>query len=135
MAAADFERVVDLGGSLELTVDAHYNAALAYQRMGHHHAALVHYEAAIELHPEHSKAWCNRGNVLLQQGDFERAAESHTKAIELNPSDYRAYWGRAIANNQLSRHDLVNADLRAYLEIAPTSDPNVESARRLLGES
>jgi Flp pilus assembly protein TadD len=114
-------------------VDAHYNCALTYEKLGRYPIALRHYDQAIELHPEHSMAWCNRGNCLLQQGDFREARESHTKAIELNPSDYRAYWGRAIANKQLGRLDPVEADLRKYLEIAPANDENVEAARSFLG--
>jgi tetratricopeptide (TPR) repeat protein len=142
-AAADFERVVELGDwvvlgreaeSHELLVEAHFNCALAYEKLHRYSEALHHYDCAIELHPQHSSAWCNRGNVLLQQGDFGRAAESHTRAIELNPSDYRAYWGRAIANYQLSLLDLVAADLGTYLEIAPTDDANTATARRLLAD-
>ncbi|MGZ4310273.1 MAG: tetratricopeptide repeat protein [Gaiellaceae bacterium] len=136
-AVEDFERAValcDPAAELELAVEAHFNCGHAYEGLGRYPEALRHYDAAIELHPAHGSAWCNRGNVLLQQGEFERAAESHTRAIELNPSDFRAYWGRAIANYQLSRLDLVPADLRKFLEIAPSGHEHRETARRALAQ-
>lgn len=122
-------------GRARLRVDTLYNSAHSAEKLRDWHTARVRYEEAIDFQPDHSKAWCNRGNVLLKLGEFELAAESHTKAIAANPSDFRAHWGRAIAHSQLGRDEDLVADLREFLRLAPDGNENIERARRALASA
>jgi tetratricopeptide (TPR) repeat protein len=140
-AAADFVKAAELGRTVivgntaqsrEQLVRAEYNCGLTYERLGRYELALEHYDCALELQPTLSEAWCNRGNVLLQLGEDERAAESHTNAIAVDPGDYNAYLGRAIANNERSRQDEVVRDLEEFLRLAPAGHPQIGIARATL---
>ena len=123
-AIADFQQAIGRSTSTELVVSAHYNSALAFEKLHRYPEALLHYLLVIKLQPGHGPAWCNRGSVLLRQGEFEQAVKSYSNAIEADPDDCRAYWGRAMANLELSRSD------RAGLTLVPSRPPGAACSRR-----
>ena len=47
-------------------------------------------------------AYCNRGNVYGEKGEFDRAIDDYNKAIELNPEFAYAYKNRGNAHYNLN---------------------------------
>lgn len=81
--------------------DAYFHTMLGaiYAKKNMHEEAAEEYSIAIELDPKNISALVNRGELLLQHGEFEYAMEDLKKAIDLdpkaeNPSGIRA---RALA--------------------------------------
>ena len=56
-------------------------------------------------------------------GDFAGAISAYTRAIELDPKDGDAYYGRARANGSIGEHDLVIADCGMAIELGLDDDP------------
>ena len=55
------------------------------ERQGKYEKAVGYYTEAIEIKPDSSAGYYNRGIVHTQQSDYELAAEDFTKVIELGP--------------------------------------------------
>lgn len=58
---------------------------------------------AIEINPNHSVAFCNLGNALLELNRIDEALSNYDKAISLNPAYPEAYINRGVALQEL-RH-------------------------------
>lgn len=94
-------------------------------------SALADFDTAIELRPDIAEGHINRGNALIEQGDFLGAIDAITRGIALNPEEpARAYYSRGLAHEE--RGDLRAAydDYRRATELAPRWDmPRVQLAR------
>lgn len=68
-------------------LDGYFHTLLAavYQKLDLLDAAIKEYTLALALDPTDIQAWVNRGEVLMQKGEFEFAAIDFKKAIELDP--------------------------------------------------
>jgi tetratricopeptide (TPR) repeat protein len=68
-----------------------YNAGQVYARTGRHDEAVRHFSAAMEMDPNYSEYYNDRGNVLLAMGRLEEAERDYLRAIELSPP-YPEVW-------------------------------------------
>ena len=59
--------------------------------------AIKHYTEAINLNPELTEAYNNRGLAYAGKGDFAAAIEDFNKTIDLDPEDARFYNNRGLA--------------------------------------
>ncbi len=88
---------------------------------GRYDEALKGAEALIKMRPEHRGGWWMLGSVQQQQGDYEAAAESIRKAIELAPASsqplLRAKLGRILA--AMEDYDGAITNYRQAIELAP----------------
>ena len=72
--------------------------------------ALADFDKAIELTPDNSLAWFNRGSAFFAQGDAAKATENFKQALTLSPTNaYAALWlfiasGNANAKSELQAH-------------------------------
>jgi tetratricopeptide (TPR) repeat protein len=69
--------------------------------------------------------YVNRGYVLMNKGDFDRAIADFTKAIDLKPDLVLAYSNRGIAYQQQGQRDKAAADFRKVLELS--NDPQARA--------
>ncbi len=69
---------------------------------GNYGESIECYDKAIEINPEYSSAWNNKGNALDEQGKLERAIECYDKAIEINPEFDIAKNNRRIVLGELN---------------------------------
>ena len=67
------------------------------------------YEKTIDLAPDFSFAYFNKGNLYCSMKNFKSAISSYSKAIEIDPDFAEAYFNRGISNLYLN--DKVNANL------------------------
>ncbi|MDE1728422.1 tetratricopeptide repeat protein [Candidatus Nitrosotalea okcheonensis] len=59
--------------------------------------ALVAYDKALEIDPNHVSAWNNKGIVLSRLKRFEESLICYDKAIEINPEYVNAWYNKANA--------------------------------------
>ncbi|MDR3783147.1 MAG: tetratricopeptide repeat protein [Candidatus Nitrosotalea sp.] len=59
--------------------------------------ALIAYDKALELDPNHVSAWNNKGIVLYRLKRFEEAIICYDKAIEIEPQYANAWYNKANA--------------------------------------
>lgn len=68
-----------------------YNQAQVYSALGAHHEAIEKFTHALEMDPNYSEYYNERGNVFLAMGRFEEAIADYEKAIETSPP-YPEVW-------------------------------------------
>ena len=66
-----------------------------------------------------ASAYVKRGAAYIQKGEYEKAIEDCTKAVELNRAHANAYINRGIAYDKKGDHDLAIADYTKGLELDP----------------
>jgi tetratricopeptide (TPR) repeat protein len=81
--------------------------------------ALADYEHAIALNPDNGTIWHQRGEIHLALGEWRRAAEDFTKALDVGADRPAALFGRGLARYQLHQDDLAVADFTETIRLAP----------------
>lgn len=66
---------------------AHYADGFIHRAKGEHQAALVSFNRAIEINPNHARAYAQKGNELINIGRPADAPPLAQKAIKLSPRD------------------------------------------------
>jgi tetratricopeptide (TPR) repeat protein len=69
----------------------HFNMAQVYARIGAMDEAHAQYSAAMEMDPNYSEYYNDRGSLLLQAGRYEKAYADYHKALELSPPYHEIY--------------------------------------------
>jgi tetratricopeptide (TPR) repeat protein len=69
------------------------------------------YDKAIELAPDFSFAWFNRGNILCSSKDYKAAVVNFTNAINTDRDFAEAYFNRALTYIYIGDTDKGIADL------------------------
>lgn len=64
---------------------------------GNNEDALIAYDKALELDPNHVSAWNNKGIVLSRLKRFEEAIICYDEAIEIEPQYVNAWYNKANA--------------------------------------
>jgi tetratricopeptide (TPR) repeat protein len=100
----------------------------AYAR-GDYDAALMHFDAALEISPENALALEGRGNTYLALGQPEQAAQDFTATLAIEPDHAGAYFGRGEANELLDNSEQALADYKKSRSLDP--DRELEVALRL----
>jgi tetratricopeptide (TPR) repeat protein len=57
----------------------------------------------VEVGERSAEAWCDRGIVQCQNGDFEGAIASFDQALEFKPNKHEAWYNRGVALGKLER--------------------------------
>jgi hypothetical protein len=96
-----------------------------HYRNGDYDAMLTACEEAIRLDPTNPELFVLRGNAFFSQERYELAVVAFTKALELDPDHFPAYYRRSEAYKQLGKEDEAFADGL----IAREKDPSYEKAR------
>jgi tetratricopeptide (TPR) repeat protein len=108
----------------EIGVDSLANRGVSLRELGRPEEALVAYEQAIRLDPNHAKIYNNQGNVLHDLGRLEEALMAYEQAIRLDPNYANAYYNQGNVLQALGRP---GEALMAY-EQAIRLDPNYAKA-------
>jgi tetratricopeptide (TPR) repeat protein len=72
-----------------------YSAGNEQAKNGDNEDALIAYDKALELDPNHVSAWNNKGIVLSRLRRFEEAIDCYDKAIEIDPKYANAWYNKA----------------------------------------
>lgn len=89
------------------------------------------FQAAIAMNPGVSEPWLNMAILQLNQGRSAQSLPLFDKALQLGTRRPEiAYYGRAIANEDLGNVKAAYSDLRHVVSLKPEwSDPKVDLAR------
>lgn len=72
--------------------------------------AITHFDKAIELSPNYSKAYLNRALAKNEIEDYESAIFDFNMAIELSPKEGVGYFGRGLSNFELGNKEVAKSD-------------------------
>ena len=103
----------------DYTAEDHFYLGLRLQQQGDPEKARDHYDKAIELNPQFSEAYYNRGNARRASDDHQGAITDYGKAIELNPQDAEAYNNRGNAKADSGNHQEAITDYDKAIELNP----------------
>lgn len=92
------------------------------EKLEKHSMAIEYYDKAIEINPEHSGAWNNKGVVLGKLGMDEAAIECFNKVIEINPEHAGAWNNKGIALGNNGKREAAIECFDAAIKISPKYD-------------
>ena len=111
----------------------HYNQGRAKHDLGQYDAAIVDYDNAIRLKPDHQNAYYNRASAKCNLGQYTAAIVDYDNAIRLEPNDANAYYYRGLAKEKLGQYDTVITDYDTAIRFG-LDDANVYYDRGLAKE-
>jgi tetratricopeptide (TPR) repeat protein len=128
-AMGQFQRALKINPQ---SYKAYDNLGLCYQARGDNELAVRHFLTAIKLvekdHPDYDWAYANLANLLLENGDAQKAFAAASKAADRNPYSARNFYLGGKALCQLQKADLcVN-----WLERSVSLDANYPEPLYLL---
>ena len=88
---------------------------------GDNREALTDFNRAIELDPNFSEAYNNRGNLRLDSEDRQGALADFNRAIELNPSNATAHYNRGLLRVDFGDRQGAVADLQVAADLFQAS--------------
>jgi tetratricopeptide (TPR) repeat protein len=108
----------------------HYSLGNAFHHQNRFQKALVHYQEALKIKPDHVEVCNNIGKILLSQGRPDEAVAQYQKALKIDPKNIlvRANLGNALIVQK--RFDEAMTQYRAVLDM----DPNHVLAHRGLAD-
>jgi len=122
-AVADSTRAIEL---MPQDPAAYSVRGSAYVLLGRHKEAVADCSEAIRLNPRLGNPWMMRGGAYLNlarrgegEDNYGRAFTDLSKAIEINPLDYEAYWLRASVQYDQGRQSAALRDCNQALKIDP----------------
>lgn len=115
-------------------IERRFEQALVMLHARRHEEAIVALERVIELSPRLPQAYTNLGYALLGVERHAFARNAFLAATELDPYEGNAYWGLAVALEELDDLDGALGAMRTYIHLAAPDDPFVRRARSALWE-
>jgi len=78
------------------------------------------YEKSLKINPRSYLTFNGLGNFYLKTNEFEKAENSYSKAIEINPKrSAKIYKNRAYLREKLNKNSDAKEDLKSYLKYFP----------------
>ena len=81
--------------------------------------AIKTYSDVIELNPDFSAAYNNRGVVYANKDEYDLAIRDFSTALELNPNDFFAYNNRGNTYNDIGKFDKAINDFNTAIDLKP----------------
>jgi tetratricopeptide (TPR) repeat protein len=103
-------------------VDVLINRGVAASRLGRLDIAIESYSLASKYEPMNDQTHEAMGYILNKIGDYKKAIDCLTKAIELNPHNYNALNNRAVAFYQEGDFDSALVDAKRCFKHEGTNE-------------
>ena len=107
---------------------AHGSLGRAYQEQGLLNEAIVEYETAVKLMPNHYKAYYNLAVVYDQKGEFNKAVDKYKKSILIYSGFANAHYNLA---NIYHKRGLIDDAIRHYLKVVELIPDDIEARNNL----
>ena len=95
----------------------YFNKACNFYYKGKCKEAIVYYNKAIELDPNNSAAYYNRGSLKINLNEYEEAIKDFNKAIELDHNYLYAYNNRGNVKYKLGQYEEAIKDYNRAIEL------------------
>jgi tetratricopeptide (TPR) repeat protein len=105
-------------------------AGVAFEE-GRYDEAARQYARLVQESPDDGGLRASYAGALGALGDFDRALEQLTKAIELEPLNVEAYHNRAVIHERRGERDAAVADYQTAVKYNPQYEPSVRALTRL----
>ena len=115
-------------------LEQHFQAAVHSLQNGQYEQALGALHQVLQLAPRLPEAHVNMGFALLGLERTQAAADFFTTAIELRPEQVNAYYGLALAYEDLNDLPAALGAMRSYVHLTSADDPRLPKARAALWE-
>jgi len=123
-AVAECTPVIDAkDASAQDRAQARLFRASARQALGDGPGALQDMDIAVQLAPQDSMMFANRGAIRGQQGDLDAAMRDLQEALRLDPANALAIGNRAIIHSKRSEFGEALADVDRALAVDPKAAP------------
>ena len=106
-----------------------YNMAQVYAVTGSHDEAIKYYSAAMEMDPNYSEYYNERGSVLLKLGRLDEARADYLTAIELSPPYFEVFANLGQCYRRMGAMELAIEAYSRALDLEP------QQALALLGRA
>jgi tetratricopeptide (TPR) repeat protein len=115
----------------------HYNLGAAYERKDEPDKALAQFQEAVKVKPDFGEAYLALGNMYLSQRKFDAPAmEALTKATELLPGNYDAFYNLGVCYSNAGKYKEAESAYRKAVSINPQEPvAHYQLAMALLGQS
>ncbi len=120
------------------SIEPWYNLGMFYQESGMRNKnnfkeAFACYDSILSIDDQFAAAHFNKGFIHLEYlQQYDSAIVYFTKAIEVFPKYYQAYYNRGLANESLEKRKQAESDYRAALNIQPDYTEAAMSLDRIL---
>ncbi len=101
--------------------NAHYNAALIYEKKGEYKRALQHYMVSLRLRPDHSTTYYNIAMIYQARGQLAQAIDFYNQAINIDPENEDAHYNLGWAYQERGDYARAMVHYREVLRLAPRS--------------
>jgi protein O-mannosyl-transferase len=120
-AANDFLKVISFPNKNDPSqLDARHNLGLVYYRMKKYNESVAILNEAIQINPNHPKAYYFRGLSLAASGKYEEAIQDYTTAVNIEPNYIDAMLNRGVVyTDKLNQHEKGLKDFQQVLSINP----------------
>ena len=109
-------------------LNTHYNNAIKLEKEGGLREAVLEYERALVLNPNHIKSYNNLGGIYYKLDKFNLAVESYKKALAINPNYVKAHNNLGIVLFKLDEIDEAIDEFKLAISLDPK---NTESYNNL----
>ena len=120
--------------SEEGLVQQEFQQAVAMLHTRQFEQAKQGFQEVLALRSKLPEAHVNMGFALLGLKQYEAAIAFFNSATDLRPSQYNAYFGLAVANEELGNLRDAIAAMQAFVHVAPESDAHVRRAEAAIWE-
>lgn len=111
-----------------------FDEAVVMLHARRHEYALIALDQVLALDPLLPEAHVNRGFAWIGLGRPEEALTAFERALDLRPDQANAYYGLALALEQMGDRARALGAMRTFVHLTPASDPFVPKARAALWE-
>ena len=100
----------------------YFSQGIKYHENKEYNRAIVAYSKAIELDPDHHKAYHNRGLIYSSREDFDKALADFDMSIQLNPDDPVSYHVRGKEYGSQRNFEKALADFNRAIFLNPNDE-------------
>jgi tetratricopeptide (TPR) repeat protein len=116
--ASRLELLEIMGASL--SSEDYFSRATDFYFKGKYELALTAIEKAIELNPDNSNMWSNKGLVLSNLNRHDEALKAVENSIELDPDDSDLWYNKGIVLSNFDRDDEALKSIEKAIELKPS---------------
>ena len=110
-----FKNVTDYENNAEIL----FYIGNSYSFQNKFNQSLIYYDKVLEINPQDTEAWNNKGIALAQLGKLDKAIEAYDKAIEINPQNSLFWSNKGTGLGQLGKFDEAIKAFDRAIEINP----------------